>query len=177
MYNHFLHRGWLSFVLYACVVCTGCISEEVERESEEDIKVGDTLPVFSVTMDDGHVVATNFLHGKPSCIIFFNTSCADCRKELPVVNHVYETFGDGLVNFMAISREQDAASVAGYWQENGFFMPYSAQPDRSVYHLFATSVIPRIYISDGNLQVRAVYTDDPLATEEELTAMLRSLLP
>ena len=51
---------------------------------------------------------------------------------------------------MAISREEDEASVAAFWADNGLQMPYSAQTDRSIYNLFATSIIPRIYFcSDG----------------------------
>ena len=46
---------------------------------------------------------------------------------------------------VAISRAEDAESVAAYWKENGLSMPYSAQTDRRVYELFASSLIPRVY--------------------------------
>lgn len=38
-------------------------------------------------------------------------------------------------------------------------MPYSAQTDRSVYALFATAGIPRVYVSDNNGIVRAIYVE------------------
>ena len=46
---------------------------------------------------------------------------------------------------VAISREEGAESVAAYWKEHALEIPWSAQTDRSVYSLFASSVIPRIY--------------------------------
>lgn len=143
-----------------------------------DIGVGDPLPEFSVTMSDGRVIHREALRGKPSCIVFFNTSCGDCRAELPVVEQVYRMYGtDGTVNFATVSREEDSGPVADYWSANEFTMPFSAQTDRTVYNLFASSGIPRIYISDENMTVKAVYADSPLATEEELSGMLQSLLP
>lgn len=62
---------------------------------------------------------------------------------------------------IAISRAEDAASVAGYWQEQHFTFPYAAQEDRTVYHLFAKSGIPRIYVVDAELTIRSVFTDNP----------------
>lgn len=177
--SHLSYRGWLCFLVCLCTgVCTGCISDDDEEGVGGNIMVGDTLPEFSITMNDGRVVSRETLRGKPSCIVFFNTSCGDCRAELPVMEQVYRMYGEGGdVTFLAVSREESAESVLGYWTVNELSMPFSAQGDRGIYNLFASSGIPRIYISDGNLRVRAVYADSPLATEEELKGMLRSLLP
>lgn len=177
--SHLFYRGWLCFWVCLCTgFCTGCISDDEEEGVGGNIMVGDTLPEFSITMNDGRVVSRETLRGKPSCIVFFNTSCGDCRAELPVMERVYRMYVEsGDVTFLAVSREESAESVLGYWTENELSIPFSAQGDRVVYNLFASSGIPRIYISDGNLRVRAVYADSPLATEEDLKGMLRSLLP
>lgn len=169
-------KGSLYLLVYICLcACMGCVSEE-EKEESTGIRVGDSLPEFSVVMNDGQVVDRETLRGKPSCVVFFNTSCGDCRKEFPVLESIYQVYGvSGRVNFVLISREESSESVAGYWQENGLSMPYSAQTDRSVYNLFASSAIPRIYVSDEDLNVRAVYTDSPLATEEDLDGVLKGL--
>lgn len=60
---------------------------------------------------------------------------------------------------MCISRAQSGNDVAAYWQAQGLDMPYSAQTDRSVYALFATAGIPRVYVSDNNGIVRAIYVE------------------
>ena len=78
--------------------------------------------------------------------------------------------------FMAISREQDAVAVGEYWADNGLTIPFSAQTDRTVYHLFAYSSIPRIYVVDASRIVRAVFTDSPLATSEDLTYEIERVL-
>ena len=44
--------------------------------------------------------------------------------------------------------------------------------DGTVYHLFAKSGIPRIYIVDAELTIRKVFTDNPLAGYDELVAAI-----
>lgn len=132
------------------------IKEEVDDPvGEEKVQVGDRLPEFSVVMNDGRVVSPEVLRGKPSLIVFFSTTCRDCQRELPGLDRRYREHGTD-TTFVAISREQGDAEVAAYWTSNGFTLPYSPQADRSVYSLFATSGIPRIYISDATGIVRQV---------------------
>lgn len=170
-------------VLLGVCGCLGllgaCISEKVDDEPQPDIvHVGDSLPDFSVRMDDGQTVTTGDLRGKVAFILFFTTSCPDCRKELPVVQQVYDRYGaDARLRFVSVSREEEASSIAGYWAEQGLSLPYSAQTDRAVYNLFAYSSIPRIYITDTASVVRAVYTDSPLATLDDLVRDIESVLP
>ena len=55
-------------------------------------------------------------------------------------------------------------------------MPYAARPDREIYNLFATSVVPRIYISDAAGIVRYIMTDSPNPDEATITSALDKLL-
>lgn len=141
------------------------------------VRAGDRLPQFSVVMSTGETLQSASLAGKPAVIIFFNTSCPDCRRELPVLQRVYNRFGaGGQAVFAAISRAQGGGSVEEYWKAEGLTIPYSAQSDDSVYRLFARSVIPRIYITDTRLNVAYVYTDNPLPSEEELAGAVSRML-
>ena len=54
-------------------------------------------------------------------------------------------------------------------------MLYSPQSDRTIYHLFATSRIPRIYISDSKGIIRYIHTDEVLPTCETLQAELQTI--
>ena len=46
---------------------------------------------------------------------------------------------------IAISRAEGEDLVAPFWEEYDLQIPYSAQTDRHIYELFASSVIPRVY--------------------------------
>ena len=57
-----------------------------------------------------------------------------------------------------------------------FTLPFSAQNDDAVFSLFASHTIPRILITDKEGIIRAVYTDDPLATYQELAKDIDAVL-
>lgn len=138
--------------------------------------MGDKLPDFEVVMSDGSVVSNDSLEGNVSLVMFFHTSCPDCQQALPRVQEIYDEYLPKGVSFALIGRECDKDEMEAYWAENGLNMPYSAQDDRSVYSLFASSRIPRIYISDENGTVRYIFTDDPVATLEDLKSSLDVLI-
>lgn len=158
----------VTVVLVFLISCVSCIREEV-GERIQYIQPGDELPDFTVTMNDGTVLDRNSLEGKVSVLVFFHTSCPDCQRELPVVQKLYEHLqGDSRVVIVCISREEAAGEVASYWLRNALTLPYSAQPDRKVYSLFAEEGIPLIYISDEACRVQYLFTDDPTASYDDL---------
>jgi len=124
----------------------GCITDD--DDVEERVRVGDKVPLFTVdVIDNGErsTFSTADIDGE-TVIVFFNTSCEDCRRELPKLNDYYLRHRDEAGFCMvAISREEGEESVAAYWHDNSLQIPYSAQTDRRIYSLFASSVIPRVY--------------------------------
>lgn len=147
-----------------------CVSD---REPESFVVAGDRLPSFTVTMNDGSVVESpSSLEGKVSVIAFFSTTCPDCRAELPELQAAYEQSDEAV--FVLIAREEDAASIEAYWHDNGLTLPYSAQPDRAIYNVFAASGIPRVYIADRSLTVAAQYGPEGVSAGE-LSALISTL--
>lgn len=163
----------ISAILFCLYLLCGCIREDGVGAN---IKVGDKLPEFEVVMNDGTLVSDAFLMGNVSLVMFFHTSCPDCQQALPRVQDVYDEYVQKGVHFALIGRECGTDEIEAFWSENGLNMPYSAQNDRAVYNLFASSRIPRIYISDENGTVRYIFTDDPVATVEDLKSSLDFLI-
>lgn len=142
--------------LTAVAACS--FGDDEETGSGDIVTVGQTLPSFSVVMADSSSIATDSLLGRPSVIVFFNTTCSDCQRELPIVQQIYEELGDS-VNFVCISRAEGAEDIAEYWSGNELTLPYSAQSDRAIYNLFATITIPRIYVSNSANVVTAKFVE------------------
>ena len=166
--------GWIwrltPILLLAGVCLVSCIRDRIPQGA--DLEVGARLPEFSVTMNDGSTVSMADLLGDISCIVFFHTGCPDCQKTLPLIQQLYDRYGNGPVRFLCISREEGAGEVETYWAENGYTLPYSAQEGREIYNLFATFAVPRIYISDRDGIIRSIWTDNPIPTSGELEAAL-----
>lgn len=152
----------------------GCVTER--EEPSNTLNAGDKVPAFSVTLLDGQVFSSESLPGKTGVIVFFNTSCPDCRRELPQVQLAYETTFEcdqpEEAVFVCIAREEGAASVAAYWAKNAFTLPCAPQTDRSVYNLFASSGIPRIYITKPDGTIHTTFDDSEPPTAETLLAAI-----
>lgn len=163
-----MRRFWYGI---CALLLAGCIADE---PNGTDVQVGDRIPAFKLEMNDGSSLTSEDLIGNPSLIILFHTSCADCRLTLPQVQLVYEKFGSQ-VRFVAISRAESAAEIRSWWKENGITLPFSAQEDRQVYELFASSRIPRIYIANSKGVVEYCYDDNPCPDYETLATALNDI--
>ena len=154
-------------------VLSGCIKE---KQTGADLKVGDRLPDFEVVMDDGTLVTDEILSESVSVVMFFHTSCPDCRQVLPQMQKVYDEYASAGVRIVLISREDPKESVESFWQENGLKMPYSAQNDRKVYEKFAATRIPRVYVNEKGGIIRYVFTDDPNPSYDEISTALENVI-
>jgi len=136
-------------IMLACLLLWGCGSIHEEDDVVERIVVGSRVPIFSVNVVDYEGLTTSFstnrLYGE-TVIVFFSTQCKDCQRELPELNDYYLKHKDDEgFQMVAISRAEGEQSVADFWSANDLQIPYSAQEDRKIYDLFASSVIPRVY--------------------------------
>ena len=143
------------------LLLTGCSSIE-DDETKERVVVGDRVPLFSVEMvKDGErsTFSTAQLTGE-TVIVFFNTTCPDCQRDLPKLNQYYlKHKADEGFQMVAISRAEGEDAVAAYWKDNGLQIPYSAQNDRRIYELFASSIIPRIYFVSAQGVVTRIFIE------------------
>ena len=133
--------------LLTTVGCSSIVDDE--DNVKEYVKVGDQLPLFSVETVNGDGTTAMFTTAQltgETIIVLFHTSCSDCQRELPRLNNYYLQHRSELgFQMVAISREETAESIAAFWQAQHLSIPYSAQTDRRIYNLFASSVIPRVY--------------------------------
>lgn len=162
----------------------GCVNDN--DEAPRSVAVGSDCPQFSVILSDGIRVSTPALAGRKTMIVFFNTSCGDCRRELPEIQKVADELArdgagslagsddveGGIPRVFCVSRAEGDESVAAFWYVNGLTLPYSAQSDAAVYNLFASAVIPRVYIIGADLKISASYAET-LPKAEELLKLMR----
>lgn len=115
------------------------------RDGGNLVRVGDAVPAFSVTLQSGQVLSESFWREGNIVLLFFNTTCSDCRKELPLIQELMQAHSQRY-SFVAIGRQQDPEAAARFWQENGLSLPYAIDADRAIFSRFARVGIPRIYV-------------------------------
>lgn len=145
----------VSFLSASCIRTSG--NEDYEKTSI--VKVGDTIPEFTVTDKDGAAFSSSELAGKSVLIFFFQTTCPDCQKVIPVIDQLCkDTAGDNNYVVLPINRGQTTQAIEDYFEEKGYTMNYYLDPVRITYDKFATSYVPRVYVvgPDGKVTWMAV---------------------
>ncbi len=173
-----LRRGQIRLLAVIIAFAAFCVSCVNDRQGGSLLNVGDSMPEFSVTLNDGTTVSNNFLRGKVSVIVFFDTGCGDCQRELPHLQQAYDLLcatGDE-VTFVCVARSEDRAAVEGYWNECAFTMPWSAPGTRSVYNKFAADGVPRTYVFDKAGHLAMQYGPETEISATALVSAVRALV-
>ena len=143
------------------------------HSSTSFVGIGDPVPQFSATTADGDQFSINEAAGDVVLINFFATWCGPCRAELPHIEQIWTDRGnDPHFRLLVIGREETNESVVEFRESNGFSFPIAADPDRDIYSLFASELIPRtLVISPGGTIVysKVGFVDSDL---EELNNIL-----
>ena len=160
-------------VMITVLIMSSCIKD---RPYDGDLEVGNYLPDFEVTMNNGSVVSDDILSKGISVVMFFHTSCPDCQQTLPSMQQIYDEYASKGVLFALISREEGEEDIESYFAAKGLKMPYSAQNDRKVYEKFAQTRIPRVYICGKGGIIRYIFTDDPVPSYSELKSSVESVI-
>ena len=136
------------------------------QNSVEKVKIGDTMPQFTLNSDVYGQVTPSDLKGKVVLVSLFATWCGPCQKELAEVQStLYPKYKDNK-NFrlLVIGREHTDADLTKYNARKKFTFPLYPDPKREVFSLFADQSIPRAYLfgKDGKL----IYTSTGYTQEE-----------
>ncbi|HYE80161.1 MAG TPA: TlpA disulfide reductase family protein [bacterium] len=117
--------------------------------------VNGNAPAFDVTTIDGVRLNSQEIYGdKPVFISLWATWCGPCRKEAPVINELYDQYGDQ-VQFVAISLDGpgDLSKIQSFRSSHGLKYPI-AHDTQGVYgQVFQAQGIPKCVMVDldGNV--------------------------
>lgn len=165
------------FIAFAALCIASCITDEEEQNIGSKVVPGNLLPHFEVRTTDGETISSEVLKNKVVLLIFFDTTCGDCRKELPSIQEVWKDLGsNSSFALWTISRVQPADAVMDYWKENSFTMPVYIDNGQKAYSLFADMIIPRFYLADKSGTLRWIADTSLGITAEQLENKIRNLL-
>ena len=163
LYKMGLRRILLTMLpaLAAAAVCGSCISESGETSAETTlVSAGDTAPDFTVEMTDGSNVTLSHLRGRIVLLGFWSPDCPMCQDEMRAVQHdVIDRIEGTDIRYLPVARDGSRDVIEEFCRQNGCEFAVGLDPDRSIYMLYATSFVPRMFVIDRDGIVRASYVE------------------
>ena len=134
------------------------------------VEVGEPLPDFAVQTFDGSNLSRTTLAGKPMMLIFWNTWCTVCMKELPEINRLAERFERGGVAILAINTGlNDSESKArAYWKKHEYVFPAGFDHSFEIGKTFKVRGVPTVFLVDSKGFVRYKSPEFPKNIEERI---------
>lgn len=126
------------------------------------IAPGDREPVPAFreeALTGGKPLTEAFFAGSVGVINFWGSWCGPCRKEQPLLEAMWKTYGPRGVRFLGVNvrRDQRAAAKA-FLEEFAVTYPSLYDPDSTVAHAFGLRFMPGTYVIDrqGRIAAQAI---------------------
>ena len=142
------------------------------------VKTGDAAPDFTFETAPGKTMKLSDLKGKVVWINFFATWCGPCRAELPhLQKEVYDKLkSEKNFQLIILGREHSWEEINKFKTEQKFDMPFSPDPGRKAFSLYAKQNIPRNFIIDKNGKIAVTSTGFNEKEFEEIIKKVHELI-
>jgi thiol-disulfide isomerase/thioredoxin len=145
--------------------------------SDDHALVGAPAPDFSLPQQGGKggELGLASADGKVRLIDFWATWCQPCRLSFPKYQQLKQRYGDRIAIF-AISEDDDTQGISGFVRETGAQFPVLWDQGKGVSEGYAVEAMPTLFIVDQNGLVRHVHTGFHPGDEQQIDAVIASLL-
>lgn len=133
-------------------------------------------PDFSLPARAGGDVSLASLRGQVVLVNFWATWCGPCRKEMPLLEQIYQRYKGLGFTLLAVNVEEDSGGADQWLKATPVSFPVLFDRDNRVSKLYQVTAMPSTVIIDRKGQVRFVHYGYTPGTENEYQDQVRSLI-
>ena len=133
-------------------------------------------PDFTLPARAGGDVSLAGLKGQVVLINFWATWCGPCRKEMPLLDQIYQRYKGLGFTLLAVNVEEDSAGAEHWLKDTPVTFPVLFDRQNRVSKLYDVSAMPSTVIVDRRGQVRFVHYGYTPGTENEYQDQIRTLI-
>jgi peroxiredoxin len=139
------------------------------------IEVGQAVPDFAAQTMDGNQVSRAGMAGKPVLLVFWNTWCPICMKELPEISKLADKFSANELTVVAVNTGlNDSENKAkAYWKKRGYRFPSVFDHHFDLGDSFKLKGVPMVLLVDATGTVRYKSTLLPDDLEQRVWQLSR----
>ncbi len=114
--------------------------------------LGERIPDFSIATLEGEQISSSELRGEPALMVFWNTWCSNCRRELPKIDKILQNNSLGRAKVLAVNTNinDSLAKARSYWSDTELKFTSGYDSDFSVSSIFRIIGVPTILLFDSN---------------------------
>ena len=148
--RYIYHIYLLILSLFCLTNCMAMTDADLTEDAEKTtlVRVGDMAPDFTVELLSGEQITLSKLQGNTILLVLFDSTCADCKIQLSLLNSVMDQFAEKNFQLLAISRGESKQTLEKLVADNGYRFDIGLDIDKSIYSLYATKFVPRCFIID-----------------------------
>lgn len=130
--------------------------------------MGDRLPDFTLRTFAGNEISLADLQGRPTFLVFWNTWCGVCLRELPEIDRLAKKYGPLGLTVLAVNSGYNDSEIKAraYWKKYGF--SFSSGFDHAFAFGQAVGLrgVPTIFLLDSKGVIRYKHSTAPPNMDE-----------
>ena len=137
---------------------------------------GDAAPDFTLRSNGGTNVKLSELRGQVVMINFWASWCGPCRQEMPLLDQLYQQYGELGFTLLGVNVEEDAADAERMLKDTPVTFPILFDAQNVVSKLYDVTAMPSTIIVDRDGNVRFVHKGYQPGYEDEYQTQVRALV-
>jgi thiol-disulfide isomerase/thioredoxin len=135
---------------------------------------GDSAPSFTITTDNGAIVALPKFNGKLLVLNFWASWCPPCVQETPSLSQLASEFGPKGLVVLAVSVDHDEKAYSAFLQQ--FHPAFLTVRDLKLHEDYGTFMYPETYIISPDGKVLQKFAEGVDFSDPKITQLIASLL-
>ena len=143
-----------SLLIASVIPLSGCTKKKAPT-----VAVGQKLPQITLTSASGSpFVLPSGMEGKLSVILFWSKGCNYCKREMPLMQPLYEKYADKGFLIVGVHEGNDPEAVDEMVKANALTFPMLVDSSREAEGLFGIVAVPTMFViaPDGTVKEKVL---------------------
>ncbi len=164
------------FLASSLIILNALLTHSFESRSTKTLKIGDSLPAYSLTMTNGKKMTSADFTGKPTMYFFYADWCPCSHKSAWPIKQAHKEYKSRGLEVVAIGLQDTSDKLAKFAKTHELDFPVCADGGQVVASEMGVTITPTTVFVDKDGVIQSVFVGR-VDRFDQLTDGLNSILP